>query len=228
MPPTENPDPRIRLMVFEQCLRTGTPPPVEELMGRLQLSRAEVESSLDRLDEARHLKLVPGTHRILMAFPFSAIPTPYRVIRSDGRAYFANCAWDALAFYPMLREPIRVESYCYHCGEPVSIVVREGHADSPGRPLPVVYLGLPAAEWWKDIVRTCANTMLFFRTPEHLRLWKASQPDARGVELALDIMLRLSEPLYSGKLELGFRRPSRERMLDLFRELGLSGDFWAI
>lgn len=228
MASTGDRDARVRLTVFEHCLRRGVPPPVEQLMGELHLSRSEVESSLDRLDEAHHLKLVPGTHRVLMAFPFSAIPTPFRVVLSNGRSYFANCAWDALAFFPMLRVPLRVESYCHHCGEPLSISVRDGHAESTEGAFPVVYLGLPASEWWRDIVRTCANTMLFFRSPDHLRAWRAAQPDAGGAELSLDTMLRLSEPLYAGKLEFGFRRPSRDRLLELFGELGLTGDFWAI
>lgn len=218
----------VRKTVFQSFLREGSPPPVEQLMGELGLSRREVEASLDRLDVARHLKLVPGTHRVLMAFPFSAIATPHRVRLDNGRSYFANCAWDAVAFYPMLRVPIEVHSFCHHCGQPITFAVRDGRAVSTPSDPPIVYLGLPAAEWWNDIISTCANTMLFFASSAHLRAWRSEHPEATGAELSLDLTVRLSEPLYSGKLEVDFARPSHDRMVQLFRDLQLTGEFWKI
>jgi len=220
-------DAAVRWAVFQVCLEKGLPPSVEQLMAELGKPRDAVEASLDRLDAARHLKLVPGTRRILMAFPFSGIATPYRVALDDGRQYCANCAWDALAFHPMLRRPIRVRSYCYHCAASVEFGVRDGQVDGSPAP-PVVYLGLPAAVWWRDIVTTCANTMLFFASSQHLQEWRSSQPGAIGQELSLETVLRLSEPIYATKLERDYSRPSREKLIETFRELNLTGEFWKI
>jgi Alkylmercury lyase len=228
MEPPATSDATIRLAVFESFVREGAPPTVEELMGQLHLSRREVDASLDRLDEARHLKLVPGTHRILMAFPFSAVVTPYRVTVKGRRSYFANCAWDAIAFYPMLKQPMRIESFCYHCGEPFDIQIPGKRLPKDTSSPPVVYLGLPAADWWNDIISTCANTMLFFRTADHLASWRASVPDSRGAQLSVDLVLKLSEPLYAGKMKLDYARPSRDQMALLFHDLHLTGDFWKI
>lgn len=197
-------------------------------MGDLRLSRDEIEHSLERLDEARHLKLLPGTHRVLMAFPFSAIATPYSVVLPDQRRYFANCAWDSIAFSPVLDEPFRVESYCYHCGKPFSFDLPLPRSEAGAGAPPVVYLGLPAADWWTDIITTCSNTMLFFASSEHLRQWRASRPDARGAELSIETVLKLSGPLYEGKMRQGFSRPSRDRLIQLFRDLNLTGEFWKI
>jgi Alkylmercury lyase len=221
-------DARVRVVVLENCLREGSPPSVEQLMGDLHLSRPEVEQSLDRLDSGRHLKLTPGTHRILMAFPFSGIATPYRVVLESGRKYFANCAWDAIAFYPMLKQPIKIESFCYDCALPIEFGIRDGKAASVLGDPPVVYLALPAAEWWKDIVNTCANTMVFFTSRDHLASWQESHPGAGGAALSVDLMLKLSEPIYAGKMDLGYARPSHDRLVDLFRDLQLTGDFWKI
>ncbi len=197
-------------------------------MDELHRPREEIEESLERLDAARHLKLVPGTHRILMAFPFSGIATPHRVVLSDGRSYYANCAWDAIAFHAMLRKPVRVESYCHHCGHPLSFQLRNERLDGTVSPAPIVYLGLPAAEWWNDIISTCANTMLFFSSSEHLRQWRQGHPDARGAELEVEVVVRLSGPLYAGKLDRGYVRPTRDQLIRLFGELKLTGDFWKI
>jgi hypothetical protein len=201
---------RDRAAVFGACLRDDSPPPVKQVMSQFRLPREEIEASLDRLDAARHLKLVPGTQCVLMAFPFSAVATPYRVVVAGRRSYFANCAWDSIAFHPMPRSPVTVESYCHHCGQPIRFALREGQVEAGPGDAPVVYFGLPAAVWWKDIVFTCANTMLFFASSEHLRTWRAAQSHAPGVELSVEQVLRLSEPLYAGKMEVGYSRPSRE------------------
>jgi hypothetical protein len=197
-------------------------------MVELHLGRHDVESSLDRLEQARHIRLLPGTHRILMAFPFSAIASPFRVRVRDRGTYFANCAWDSIAFFPMLHQPLRVESFCHHCAGPISFEIREGRPVSDASDLPVVYLGRPAAEWWQDIITTCSNTMLFFANPEHLRSWRADYREENGVELSIETVLRLSEALYAGRLERDFARPSRDRLVELFRGLKLTGAFWQI
>ena len=65
--------------------RNGRPPVVEELMTEFGLTRAETTAVLRELADARHVALVSGTSRILMAFPFSAIATPFRVTRRRSR-----------------------------------------------------------------------------------------------------------------------------------------------
>jgi hypothetical protein len=197
-------------------------------MGDLRLARQRIEGSLERLDAARHLKLLPGTHRVLMAFPFSGIATPYRVTVNGTRSYFANCAWDAVAFSPLLEQPIQVESFCHHCGQPLSFQIRGGKVQTKVAEAPVVYLGRPAGEWWTDIITTCSNTMMFFRSTGHLSDWRQAHPEAGGVELSIEVVLRLSGPLYSGKMTSGFARPSRDRLVQLFQELNLTGEFWKV
>src|ERR1700756_255978 len=95
----------MRKFVFDHFLEQAVPPVLEQLMERYHLHRDEAFAILRALEDARHLKLVPGTQRILMAFPFSAVATPFRVTRPViSRRYYANCAWDAVAFHSMLHE----------------------------------------------------------------------------------------------------------------------------
>src|SRR3972149_5200555 len=88
------PDPEVvrqaRKLVFDHFREHAEPPVLEDLMERFRLGREEAFEILLVLEAARHLKLVPGTQRILMASPFSAIATPFRVT-AGAKRYFANC-----------------------------------------------------------------------------------------------------------------------------------------
>lgn len=221
-------DVRLRLFVLEHFLQAGYPPPVERLMVEFDRPRAEVESALERLEAGRQLKLVPGTHRVLMAFPLSAVATPFRVTLGNGRSYFTNCAWDAIALYVMLRQPVVIESYCHHCASPIRLLLADGRADAGPRGPPLIYLGRPARLWWDDIIDTCSNTMLFFADAEHLNAWREAHPGEHGEALTVPVVLELSGPIYAGKLSPEYARPDRERTRNLFRQLGLIGDFWEI
>jgi alkylmercury lyase-like protein len=226
MSATPESDADLRRYVYARFLEDGSAPTVERMIDELHRDRETLEAQLDRLDAARQIKLLPGTHRILMAFPFSAISTPYRVVTADGRAFFANCAWDAVAFHSMLREPIEVEARCHHCGEPLRIDLENGTiARAPEDP-PLVHLGLPAAQWWNDIISTCSNTMVFFASGAHRDAWRAAHAAVGGQDLPIDVVLRLSERLYGGRLERGFTRPSHDELVQLFQKLGLTGPFW--
>src|SRR5690242_9701113 len=98
---------RVRLAVYEHFLEHSVPPLVEELMTQFGLTRPETVAVLRELSESRGIAVVKGTSRILMAWPFSAIATPF-VVRARGKTYYANCSWDAVAFHSMLgEEPTR-------------------------------------------------------------------------------------------------------------------------
>src|SRR2546427_8976853 len=169
-----------RKFVFDYFVEQAVPPVLEQIMERYRLRREEAFAVLKGLEEARHLKLVPGTQRILMAFPFSAVATPFRVTRPViGRRYYANCAWDAVAFHSMLHEIIRIDGRCHHCAEPISIELAGAKSRSSPR-RPVVYLALPAAQWWNDIVLTCSNHMVFFSSEAHMDEWRKAAQAPEG------------------------------------------------
>jgi alkylmercury lyase-like protein len=218
---------RVRAFVYEHFLEHAVPPVVERLMTDFSLSRESAGDVLEGLDAARHLALVKGTSRILMAWPFSAVATPFRV-EVGGRRYFANCAWDAIAFHAMLRQDVRVESFCHHCAEPISLDLRGGRAVRTDPSEALVYLALPAARWWDDIITTCSNTMVFFASPEHRDGSTLCSIDAPGASLTPDETHTLSMPIYASRLALDYARPPRQELLDHFAGMGLAGDFWRL
>ncbi|MEM3685163.1 MAG: hypothetical protein QXT39_05825, partial [Conexivisphaerales archaeon] len=85
----------VRKYIFDHIAENTTPPVVEQIMRKFGLDRASAYEALLKLQDAHHVALVRGTQRILMAFPFSGVVTPFRV-SAGGKTYYANCAWDSI------------------------------------------------------------------------------------------------------------------------------------
>jgi len=217
----------VRKFIFDHFVDQAAPPVVEQLMTGVSLSRDDATEVLRGLEGARHIALVKGTARVLMAFPFSAVATPFRVTVRD-RQYFANCAWDAIAFHAMLGDNLRVDSFCHHCATPIEIEMTDGRAAHVEPPDALVYLALRPTQWWADIVTTCSNTMVFFASPEHRDASDLGAPAQAAASLTPDQVHALSVPIYARKLALDYARPSKQDLLDHFAAVGLSGEYWQL
>ncbi len=219
---------RARLRIFEHFREHAAPPVVEQLMVEFTLTRDEASEVLRELDATRHMALVPGTARVLMAFPFSAIATPFRVA-AGGRTYFANCAWDAVAFHAMLDEAdVMIDSACHHCAEPIHIELRGGRATVVQPAEAIVYLALKPTQWWQDIVTTCSNTMVFFASEEHRDASDLCAPAEQAASLTPDAVHALSGPIYRTKFAIDYARPGKDELLAHFAALGLTGEYWQL
>src|SRR5206468_10134891 len=149
--PLENMAKPVRKFIFDYFLGNSRAPVLEEVMQRFHLARCDAHDVLEELEAAHHVIRLPGTQRILMANPFSALDTPFAV-KIGNKRYFGACAWDAVAFHVMVGRESRVDSFCHHCGEPIRIEFRNGRAVSTQPSDPLVFLSLPAAKWWENIV----------------------------------------------------------------------------
>lgn len=216
---------RVRLRIFQQLVETGSPLVVEELMVEFGLSRAETTAVLNELADARHFALVKGTSRILMAFPFSAIASPFRVT-ANGRSYYANCAWDAIAFHEMLKRDIEIDSFCQHCATPIRIEMRDGRAARVEPTETIVYLALKPTQWWDDITTTCSNTMVFFAGPDHRDASDLNAGPDSAASLTPDQVHVLGRPLYETKLSIDYERPGIDQLRAHFASLGLTSAYW--
>ena len=196
-------------------------------MTEFGLTRAETVAVLRSLSEARHIALVRGTARVLMAFPFSAIATPFRVL-ANGRSYFANCAWDAIAFHELLKTDVEIDSHCHHCAALIRIDMRGGRAARVDPADTLVHLALKPTQWWEDIITTCSNTMVFFSGPGHRDASElATSPDS-AASLTPQQVHELGKPLYTRRLEIDYERPSGQELTAHFASLGLTGPYWQI
>ncbi len=217
----------VRKYVFDYFLEETRAPVLEEIMRNFHTGRSESHSLFRQLELARHVVLVPSTQRILMANPFPSLTTPFRV-RVGGRGYYAACAWDAVAFHVMLGRETMVDSSCHHCGEPIRIRFGKGRVESSSPRDPLVFISLPAVNWWDNIINTCSNNMVFFGSREHLKEWSTSNPCLNGEALTLAKTFELSVPIYKEKMRLDYSRPTKEQLVSYWDSIGLRGDFWKL
>jgi hypothetical protein len=171
---------------------------------------------------------VKGTERILMAWPFSAVATPF-VSRARGKTYMTNCAWDSIAMHAMLHEePVDIDAFCHHCARSIRIEMRDGRAALLEPDTTIVYLALRPTQWWEDIIQTCSNTMVFFCSAEHRDASGLSAPADQASSLTPDQTHQLSIPLYERRLEIDYVRPGRDELNAHFAALGLTGPYWQL
>ncbi len=139
----------VRCYVYDVALATGRVPTIAGCARALRQSPDDIRESLHRLADAHQLVL--GTNgEVLMAMPFSAVPTPFVVASGDVQAY-ANCGWDALGVAAMLHRDAVASTSCADCGDAMQIAVRDSHvADAAA----LLHFALPVRRWWESVVYT--------------------------------------------------------------------------
>lgn len=143
-------DQNVRFFVYDHTMQAGLPPTTIETASALSYSRAEVRASFQRLAAAHILVLQKETGEILMANPFSAVPTPFRVLVGQ-RAYYGNCIWDAMGIPAMLKQDAVIQASCSCCSTAMSLKIT-GDSLEPATGL--AHFAVPAAHWWDNIVFT--------------------------------------------------------------------------
>jgi hypothetical protein len=141
---------RVRLQVYTHFVTTGQAPGRQEVASALSCSLPEVQDAYRRLAAGKALVLQKNGE-VLMAEPFSAVPTPFTV-EVGAQRWWGNCIWDALGIPAMLRQDARVVTACGCCSEAMTLEVQDGTLRQPYAG--VVHFAIPARAWWTDVVFT--------------------------------------------------------------------------
>jgi Alkylmercury lyase len=143
-------DERVRCAIYEMTMRDGVPPSSVLVAAALGIDAKDALESFERLAEAHMIVLKEdGRGEILMAGPFSAIPTPFQVSVNVLVAY-ANCVWDSLGIPAMMRADAVIDTNCADCGSPAQLLVNGGRLTGTG----FMHFVVPARLWWSHIVYT--------------------------------------------------------------------------
>jgi Alkylmercury lyase len=139
---------QVRRHVYDVAMHRGYPPLVAEISNNLNLSLEKIQAALQRLAAGRVLVLQPNTGEILMANPFSAVPTPF-LVEVSGFSCYSNCIWDALGIPAMLKQDAHIKTACGDCG--LGLELRVVNSQIQGDPS-LIHFAIPAHHWWDDIV----------------------------------------------------------------------------
>jgi hypothetical protein len=140
-------DEDVRWQIYDITMREGAPPRASRLSELMDRPQDEINAALERLAASRMLVLRDG--EILMAGPFSAVPTAFRVT-TPNFSCFANCIWDGLGIAATLQSDVAIDTSCADCGPAMQVAVRDGEVVGEG----LIHFALPARQWWADIVFT--------------------------------------------------------------------------
>lgn len=137
----------LRIFVYDILLERGSPPNIAAVAGHFGIEPNEARRALAQLRIGKTILAHPETGEVWMAGPFSAAPTAYRVTR-DHRQWWANCAWDMFGIAVIVGAPVRVETHCTDCGEPITLVCDPAAPPNEGG---IVHFLVPARRWYEDI-----------------------------------------------------------------------------
>ena len=136
----------VRVGIYTHIVAHTAVPSIEELSHSLGMPKEAVRSAVAALAEAHALVLQPDGE-ILMANPFSAVPTGFEVIM-DGKRWWGNCIWDSLGIISAVGGEGDVHTACGCCGLAMQLQIRHGAIVGDG----IVHFAVPARHWWDDIV----------------------------------------------------------------------------
>lgn len=138
----------VRPYVYDYVMREGLPPTRAETSSALSRSPDEVRASFQRLADGHILVLQKGSGEVLMANPFSAVPTPF-LVKAGDRSYYGNCIWDAMGIPAMLKQDAFIEASCGCCSTAMNLKITNGSLEEARG---LAHFAIPAAHWWDDIV----------------------------------------------------------------------------
>ncbi len=138
--------------VLETFVKRGYAPHYTEIATRFGVAPEEGRRLLrDVVGAGGAMWLDPGTDLVASFAPFSNLPTQYRVTVEGRAGWFAQCGLEALALcWVFPGRSVQIDSPCLDCGEPLSVVVRDGVVERRDPEGIVCYAGRPFREWAKD------------------------------------------------------------------------------
>ena len=110
--------------MYEIVVDIGRIPNIREIDSALEISRADLEEGLSVLVKDHYLVMQPSGE-ILMAQPFSAIPTPF-VVSAETKSWYAPCIWDALGIAAMINEDVTIQTSCGDCCDRITLSIASG------------------------------------------------------------------------------------------------------
>jgi hypothetical protein len=210
----------VRASVFELFVAGSQQVTGSEIADSTGMAFDAIVQSLNRLAHAHRLVLGDDRERVVMAHPFSGVPTGYRAEIGE-RSWQANCAWDAFGILALLGDG-KVVANPFGPSDSEWTVV-----DGGVEPNGVVHFMVPAARFWDDIEFTW-RTIHCFRSEAELDGWLSETGNSYGASVTVQTAYDLAILWYRKRMDTDWNPPSAAEAEAVFRRFGLTGDFWKL
>lgn len=194
-----------------------------ELSTALDVSQADIDSSLRRLENNHGLVLHPHECSVWMIHPFSASPSHTWIYNETG-GWWAPCMWCALGIAVLVGGKLTIDARIGGEAEKVRIPVRDGHPDSPDC---YVHFALPPKYAWNNVLHFCAM-LLPFKTEQQIDDWSDRHGLPRGQAVPIVQAAALARAWYGKHAESDYKKWTPAQAQDIFSGIGLTGPFWAL
>ncbi len=141
---------QVRAFIYNHFADTTQPPTVEETARHFDISTEEASELYKELHNRHAFFLETETLTVRMAWPFSAVPTIFKV-HANGKTYYANCAWDMLGIPVLLQSDAVVEAVCTESNDLVQLEIKNGQITNYDL---LIHFPLPFSRWYDDLVFT--------------------------------------------------------------------------
>ena len=150
---------QVRHFVYSHFADTTLPPSVDEAARHFNISIEEASALYKELHNRHAFFLESDMLSIRMAWPFSGIPTDFKV-HINGKTYYANCAWDMLGIPATLHTDAVIEAVCTESNDSVQLEIKNGQIMKSRSEAKwtnydlLIHFPLPFARWYDDLVFT--------------------------------------------------------------------------
>ncbi len=140
----------IRRFIYQFFYDNERAPKIADIAQAFALDEAIARSTFQKLANGKALVLHKESDEILMAEPYSAIPTGF-LVKTAGKSFWGNCIWDAMGILAMLKSDGEVQTSCGHSGSEIILHFADGRLRNPQG---IIHYLLPVNEWWRDVLFT--------------------------------------------------------------------------
>jgi hypothetical protein len=209
--------------IIDRIITSGAAPSAEELGGAFNLSPADVEASLRRLEDNHGIVFHPHSFRPSIIHPFSMSPTATWVQKGI-EGWWAPCMWCALGVAVLVGGSVIIHSRLGGELDDFDLEVRDGN---PPRSDILVHVAVPPRDAWVDVHHFCA-TLLPFKTEADIDLWSRRHRLSRGMAVPVGVLAELARKWYGKHADKDWRKWTAAEAKQIFDDVGLSGQFWSL
>jgi Alkylmercury lyase len=173
-------------------------PPADRLLAVASSLGLDLEQALARLAEEDLVHRGPPDGQIIVAYPFSGVPTAHRVRLDGGSDVYAMCAVDALGIPYMLGLPAEISSRDPLTTEEIAMQVRTGAAFEWQPQTAVVLWGGTSANG--PSAATCCQFVHFFASAESAQAYLDDRPQVTGEILPMPAAAEAGRAIFGGLL----------------------------